>query len=53
MSALATAWVLHQPRVDAAIIGPRTAQHLAETLTSLTIALSDDDARSLAAMFAT
>jgi len=52
MSALATAWVLHQPRVDAAIIGPRTAPHLDEALTSLTIALSDDDARSLAAIFA-
>ena len=26
MTALAVAWVLHQPRVDAAIIGPRNAR---------------------------
>ena len=51
MSALAIAWVLHHPRVDAAIIGPRTVAHLAAALTSLTISLSDDEARTLAALF--
>ena len=47
MGALATAWVLHHPRVDAAIIGPRTVSHLATALTSTTIALSDEDALAL------
>jgi len=51
-SALAIAWALHQPRVDAAIIGPRTAVHLDEALTSMTISLSDDEMRTLAALFA-
>jgi aryl-alcohol dehydrogenase-like predicted oxidoreductase len=53
MSALAIAWVLHHPRVDAAIIGPRTAVHLAEAVTSTTITLSDDEARTLTALFET
>ena len=50
-SALAIAWALHQPRVDAAIIGPRTAVHLDEALTSMTISLSGDEMRTLAALF--
>jgi aryl-alcohol dehydrogenase-like predicted oxidoreductase len=50
-SALALAWVLHHPRVDAAIIGPRTVVHLAEALTSVTISLSDDEAATLGALF--
>jgi aryl-alcohol dehydrogenase-like predicted oxidoreductase len=50
-SALAIAWVLHHPRVDAAIIGPRTVAHLAEALTAITISLSDDEAQTLAACF--
>ncbi len=51
MGALAMAWVLHHPRVDAAIIGPRTIAHLESALASTTIRLSDDDQRRLAAMF--
>src|SRR5262245_19727732 len=43
MSALALAWVLHHPRVDAAIIGPRNPSHLADALHSVTIQLSPDD----------
>jgi aryl-alcohol dehydrogenase-like predicted oxidoreductase len=50
-SALAIAWALHHPRVDAAIIGPRTAVHLDEALTSMTISLSGDEMRTLAALF--
>jgi aryl-alcohol dehydrogenase-like predicted oxidoreductase len=50
-SALAIAWALHHPHVDAAIIGPRTPVHLDEALMSLTISMSDDDAQSLAALF--
>jgi 1-deoxyxylulose-5-phosphate synthase len=51
MSALALAWVLHHPRVDAAIIGPRTVSHLDAAVTSTTIALSAEDERRLAALF--
>jgi aryl-alcohol dehydrogenase-like predicted oxidoreductase len=51
MAALATAWVLHHPRVDAAIIGPRSLSHLEAAITSMTIALSDEDALRLAALF--
>jgi aryl-alcohol dehydrogenase-like predicted oxidoreductase len=53
MAALATAWVLHHPRVDAAIIGPRTAGHLATALAATTIVLSDEDTKRLAALFET
>src|SRR5712675_271111 len=49
MGALALAWVLHHPCVDAAIIGPRTAAHLEAALASTTIALSDEDGPRLAA----
>jgi 1-deoxyxylulose-5-phosphate synthase len=52
-SALAMAWVLHHPRVDAAIIGPRNAAHLDAALGSMTIDLSDEDGRRLAALFDT
>ena len=53
MSAVAIAWVLHHPRIDAAIIGPRSRAHLDAALASTAIALSDDDARRLAALFET
>ena len=52
-AALATAWALRHPRVDAAIIGPRNAAHLAAALAALTIELSDEDVRRLAALFET
>src|SRR3954462_9950213 len=39
LEALALAWVLHQPWVDAAIVGPRTPAHLASALAALDIAL--------------
>jgi aryl-alcohol dehydrogenase-like predicted oxidoreductase len=51
MDALALAWVLHQPLVDAAILGPRTPAHLESALAALDIALSADDAAALAALF--
>src|SRR4051812_8916574 len=53
MGALAAAWVLHHPRVDAAIVGPRTVAHLDAALKSTAIALSDEEARRLAALFDT
>ena len=51
MGALAIAWVLHHPRVDAAIVGPRNASHLDAALGSTMIDLSDEDAARLAALF--
>jgi aryl-alcohol dehydrogenase-like predicted oxidoreductase len=51
MTALALAWVLHQPRVDAAIIGPRTAAHLDAALAATTIDLSDQDAQRVGSLF--
>ena len=50
MSALAIAWVLHHPRVDAAIIGPRNAAHFDAALASTTID-SPRRRRRLAALF--
>jgi aryl-alcohol dehydrogenase-like predicted oxidoreductase len=52
-SALAIAWVLHQPRVDAAIIGPRNAAHFDAALASTTIDLSHEEALRLAGLFGT
>ena len=51
MAALAVAWVLHHPRVDAAIIGPRNPAHLAAVLGATAIELSDEDARRLQEVF--
>jgi len=51
ITALAIAWVLHQPRVDAAIIGPRTPAQLDAALSASSIVLSDADADSLAGLF--
>jgi aryl-alcohol dehydrogenase-like predicted oxidoreductase len=51
MGALALAWVLHQPRVDAAIIGPRTPAHLDAALAALDVQLTRGDQDHLAALF--
>src|SRR5262245_53783516 len=51
MSALAIAWVLAHPRVDAAIIGPRNLLHLTAALEGVTIALSSSDRAQLAELF--
>jgi aryl-alcohol dehydrogenase-like predicted oxidoreductase len=51
MDALALAWVLHHPQVDAAILGPRTPAHLESALAALTITLSAREAAALAAAF--
>jgi len=53
MGALAIAWALHHPRVDAAIIGPRNAAHFDAALASTTTDLSDEDWRRLTALFET
>lgn len=51
MSALALAWVLHHPRVNGAIIGPRNRAHLDAALAGATIALSEGDRARLAGLF--
>ncbi|HEU4728226.1 MAG TPA: aldo/keto reductase [Kofleriaceae bacterium] len=51
MDALAIAWVLHHPRVDAAILGPRRPAHLETALAALDVALTDAEAAELAALF--
>jgi aryl-alcohol dehydrogenase-like predicted oxidoreductase len=51
VDALALAWVLHQPRVDAAILGPRTPPQLASALASLDVTMSTHEAAALAALF--
>ncbi|TMQ02885.1 MAG: aldo/keto reductase [Deltaproteobacteria bacterium] len=51
VEALALAWVLHQPQVDAAIVGPRTPAHLDRALAALDVALSPAEAAELAALF--
>lgn len=49
---LATAWLLHQPRVDAAIIGARKATHLADAVAALEVRLTPAEAASLPDLFA-
>ncbi len=51
MTALALAWVLHHPRVNAAIIGPRTTAQLDAALAAPSVGLSDADAARLADLF--
>jgi len=51
MDALALAWVLHHPQVDAAILGPRTPAHLDSALKAIDIVLSAPEAAELAALF--
>jgi aryl-alcohol dehydrogenase-like predicted oxidoreductase len=50
-SVLALAWVLAQPRVDAAIVGARRAAHLDEALAALDLRLSAQDLSEMAALF--
>jgi aryl-alcohol dehydrogenase-like predicted oxidoreductase len=50
-SSLALAWVLHHPRVDSAVIGPRRPIHLDVAQAALSISLSNDDAERLERLF--
>jgi aryl-alcohol dehydrogenase-like predicted oxidoreductase len=50
MSALALAWVLGHPAVDAAVIGPRRPSHLAHALSALSLELSSDERTHVAAL---
>lgn len=49
--ALALAWVLAQPGVDAAIIGSRRASHLDEAVSALDLRFEHDDAERLRSLF--
>ena len=51
MSALALAWVLHQPLVDSAVIGPRRPEHIEAALAALTIKVTDDETAQIGALF--
>ena len=51
MSALALAWVLHHPRMNGIVIGPRRPAHLDDALTATTLDLSDGDRVGLATLF--
>jgi aryl-alcohol dehydrogenase-like predicted oxidoreductase len=41
MSALALGWVLHQPGVDSAVIGPRRPEHIDAAVAALDVRLQD------------
>lgn len=47
MSTLALAWVLHHPRMTAAIIGPRRPEHLDPALAALQVRLSAEETARL------
>jgi len=51
MSTLALAWVIRHPRVDAAVIGPRNAEHLKDALQATELDLPPPDARRIGALF--
>jgi aryl-alcohol dehydrogenase-like predicted oxidoreductase len=42
-TALAVAWILHQPAITSVIIGPRTPDHLEDLLSAADIRLTPDD----------
>jgi aryl-alcohol dehydrogenase-like predicted oxidoreductase len=51
MSALALAWVLHHPRMNAAIVGPRRPSQLEDAVSALAIALSAKERAELSDVF--
>ena len=52
MTTLSLAWVLSQPVVTAAILGPRRAAHLEPGLRALDLVLTDAEREELGALFA-
>ena len=50
-STLALAWVLAQPHVTAAVIGPRRREHLEQALAACTVRLTPEEAARLASAF--
>jgi aryl-alcohol dehydrogenase-like predicted oxidoreductase len=53
LSTIATAWVLRQPQVAAAIVGARYARHLPQTLEVFGLSLDDADLAEIAALLTT
>lgn len=51
LSTLALAWVLAQPNVAAAVIGPRQPSHLEQALAACDVQLRPDEASQLASVF--
>jgi aryl-alcohol dehydrogenase-like predicted oxidoreductase len=51
MSALALAWALRHPQMDAAILGPRRPAHLDAAVAALDITLSAGDAERIGSLF--
>lgn len=51
MAGLALAWVLSQPRVTAAIIGPRRPDHFEPVAEALRTSLSEEERREIARLF--
>ena len=51
MGTLALAWVLRQPAIDAAILGPRTAQHLDAAIAALAVDLTHADVQRIGGLF--
>jgi aryl-alcohol dehydrogenase-like predicted oxidoreductase len=47
MAQVALAWVLHNPAVDAPIVGPTKPQHLTDAADALTLQLNDDEIATL------
>jgi aryl-alcohol dehydrogenase-like predicted oxidoreductase len=52
MSAVATAWLLHQPEVTAIVVGPKRAEHLDDVEAALELRLAPDEVAELAGWFA-
>ena len=50
-STLATAWLLHQPGLDAVIVGARTTAHIREAVAALDVRLDEGETRALADLF--
>ena len=46
-SQVALAWLIQQPGVTSAIVGPRTVSHLEDNLEAVPLEISDDDRRRL------
>jgi aryl-alcohol dehydrogenase-like predicted oxidoreductase len=43
------AWLLHKDRVDAPVIGPKTVDHLEDSVAALSVSLSSDEITRLEA----
>jgi len=51
MSTLALAWLLHQPGLTAAVIGPRKPEHLDAALAAVDIALTPEECAAITSCF--